>query len=64
MKKEIKKKFIKTLIGAVIFSLSNFPMTTIIGLSVYITSFIHLKQSFVTMHYGTFLIQLTKFQPK
>ena len=64
MKKEIKKKFIKTLIGAVIFSLSNFPMTTIIGLSVYITSFIHLKQSFVTMHYGTFFNPINQISTK
>ena len=64
MEKYDKKNFIKTLIGAIIFSLSNFPITTIIGLSVYITSFIHLNQSFVTMHYGTFFQPINQISTK
>ena len=54
MEKQNKKNFLKTLIGTIIFSVSNSPSMILLMLSVYITSYIHLKQKFVTMHYGTF----------
>ena len=54
MKKQNKKNFLKTLIGTIIFGLSNSPSMAMLGLSVYITSYIHTKQQFVTMHYGNF----------
>ena len=54
MEKQNKKNFLKTLIGTIIFGLSNSPSMAMLGLSVYITSYIHTKQQFVTMHYGNF----------
>ena len=64
MEKKDKKHFTKTLIGAIIFSLSNFPITSILGLGVYITSYIHLRQSFVTMHYGAFFLPINQISTK
>ena len=43
-KKKEKSTFKKTLIGSIIFNLSHTPLLPIMGLSVYITSYIHLKQ--------------------
>ena len=44
-KKKAKSTFKKTLIGSLIFNLSHSPILPIMGLSVYITSYIHLKQN-------------------
>ena len=54
MEKQNKRNFLKTFLGTIIFSVSNSPSMILLVLSVYITSYIHLKQKFVTMHYGTF----------
>ena len=51
----IKNKFISTLIATcgILFGISYvFPMS---AFSVYLTSYIHEKQDFVTMHYGFFM---------
>ena len=64
MENKKNQYFTKTLIGSIIFSLSNFPITSISGLSVYLTSFIHLKQSFVTMHYGNFFFPINQISTK
>jgi len=50
----IKNKYISSRIGAIGILLAVCFISNISGLSVYITSFIHLKQDFVTMHYGYF----------
>ena len=51
----IKNKFISNIIGTIgiIFALSF--ILPISNFSVYITSYIHEKQDFVTMHYGLFI---------
>ena len=51
----IKNQFISTCIGAIgiIFAVSF--ILPISNFSVYLTSYIHEKQEFVTMHYGLFL---------
>ena len=54
IKKDENTNFTKTLIGSIIFNLSLSPLTPITSLSVYITSYIHIKQKWVTMHYGNF----------
>ena len=53
--KLIKNKFISTIIGTLAVYLGIAYILPIGNLSVYITSFIHLKQEFVTMHYGMFI---------
>ena len=53
-KNKPKSNFKITLIGSIIFNLSHSPLLPIMGLSVYITSYIHLKQNWITMHYGSF----------
>ena len=50
----IKNKYISSRIGAVGILIAVCFISNISCLSVYITSFIHLKQDFVTMHYGYF----------
>ena len=50
----IKNKYISCRIGAMGILLGVCFVSNISGLSVYITSFIHIKQDFVTMHYGYF----------
>ena len=49
-----KNKYISSRIGAMGILLGVCFVSNISGLSVYITSFIHIKQDFVTMHYGYF----------
>lgn len=51
----IKNKFISTIIGTLAVYLGIAYILPIGNFSVYITSFIHLKQEFVTMHYGMFI---------
>ena len=53
--KLIKNKFISTIIGTLAVYLGLAYIIPIGNFSVYITSFIHLKQEFVTMHYGMFI---------
>ena len=55
----IKDKYISTFIGSLtIFIAFVLPIN---NFSVYITSYIHLKQNFVTMHYGMFINLLFSF---
>lgn len=56
----IKNKFISTFIGTFFVYLGVSFILSINSISVYITSYIHLKQDFVTMHYGLFLNLLTR----
>ena len=51
----IKNKFISTFIGTFFVYFGVCFILPISSFSVYITSYIHLKQEFVTMHYGLFL---------
>ena len=51
----IKNRFISTIIGTFGIYLGISFLMPISYLSVYITSYINLKQKFVTMHYGYFL---------
>ena len=53
--KPIKNKFISTIIGTLAVYLSVAFVIPLGNFSVYVTSYIHLKQDFVTMHYGMFL---------
>ena len=53
--KLIKNKFISTIIGTLAVYIGIAYILPIGNFSVYITSFIHLKQEFVTMHYGMFI---------
>ena len=50
----IKNKFISTCVGGLSIYMGLTPMMMIGALSVYITSYIHYHQDFVTMHYGYF----------
>ena len=52
----IKNKFISTLIGTFGIYIGVSFILPMNNLSVYITSYIHLKQDFITMHYGLILI--------
>jgi MFS family permease len=60
IKKDKNTNFTKTLIGSIIFNLSLSPLTPITSLSVYITSYIHIKQKWVTMHYGNFFVTINQ----
>mgnify|MGYP002625172148 CR=1 FL=1 len=51
----IKNKFISTIIGTIAVYVGIAYIIPIGNFSVYITSFLHLKQDFVTMHYGMFI---------
>ena len=50
----IKNKFVSTCVGGLSIYMGLTPMMMIGTLSVYITSYIHYHQDFVTMHYGYF----------
>ena len=56
----IKNKFISTFIGTFFVYLGIAFIMPINSISVYITSYIHLKQDYVTMHYGLFLHLLAR----
>jgi MFS family permease len=58
---EKKKKFILTLIGTIIFEIGLGSFFFISNLNVYITSYIHIKQKFITMHYGNFFSTIMDF---
>ena len=57
----IKNKFISTLIGSLILFLGVSFLLPINNFTVYITSYIHLNQTFVTMHYGLFISLIFSF---
>ena len=57
----IKNKFISTFIGSCGILMAHAFIFPVGNFSVYITSYIHLKQSFVTMHYGLFLNTIFTF---
>ena len=57
----IKNKFISTFIGTLGIYLGLGFILPISYLSVYITSYIHVEQNFVTMHYGFFLNLILTF---
>ena len=57
----IKNKFISTIIGSLGVYLGIAFLLPISNFSVYITSYIHLNQDFVTMHYGMFLHLIMTF---
>ena len=50
----IKNKYLSSLIGTIFVYLGVAFILPLGNFSVYITSYIHIKQEFVTMHYGTF----------
>ena len=51
----IKNKFVSTIIGSIGIYLSIAFLLPFTNFAVYITSYIHLNQEFVTMHYGIFI---------
>ena len=55
MKLKIKNEFISTIIGTISIYFGIAFLLPIGNLSVYITSYINLKYSYVTMHYGLFI---------
>jgi len=55
MKLKIKNEFISTIIGTISIYIGIAFLIPIGNLSVYITSYIHLKYSYVTLHYGLFI---------
>ena len=55
MKLKIKNEFISTIIGTMSVYIGIAFLLPIGNLSVYITSYINLKYSYVTMHYGLFI---------
>ena len=55
MKLKIKNEFISTIIGTISIYYGIAFLLPIGNLSVYITSYINLKYSYVTMHYGLFI---------
>ena len=57
----VKNKFISTVIGTLAVYLSIAFVFPINNFSVYITSFIHINQEFVTMHYGMFINLIFSF---
>ena len=50
-----KYEFWFSLIGLIGFNLGIFSITSLSAASVYLTSYIHEKQDFVTMYYGLFI---------
>ena len=57
----VKNKFVSSLLGTVGIYFGICFILPISQLSVYITSYIHLKQDFVNMHYGYFLSLILTF---
>lgn len=57
----VKNRFCSTVIGTFAVYLSIAFVTPLNNFSVYITSFIHMKQDFVTMHYGMFIHLIFSF---
>ena len=57
----IKNKFISTIIGTIGIYLSLAFLMPLGNFSVYMTSYIHYKQEFVTMHYGMFINLIFSF---
>ena len=55
MKIKIKNEFISTIIGTTLIYFAVAFLLSIGNFSVYITSYINLKYSYVTMHYGLFI---------
>jgi len=55
MKLKIKNEFISSIIGTISIYIGIAFLFTIGNFSVYITSYIHLKYSYVTLHYGLFV---------
>ena len=60
----IKNKFLSACIGTLGIFLGTCFIIPIPGFSVYITSYIHEKQEFVTMHYGFFFNLCWKISSK
>ena len=56
----IKNRFISSIIGTIAIYIGVSFILPMNNLSVYITSYIHLKQEFITMHYGIILNLLVK----
>ena len=61
MKLKIKNEFISTIIGTISIYFGIAFLLPIGNLSVYITSYINLKYSYVTMHYGLFINLIFSF---
>jgi MFS family permease len=57
----IKNKFISTIIGTIGIFMSISFLMALGNFSVYMTSYIHYKQEFVTMHYGMFINLIFSF---
>ncbi len=55
MKLKIKNEFISTIIGTISIYIGIAFLLPLGNFSVYITSYINLKDSYVTMHYGLFI---------
>ena len=51
----IKNKIISTFVGSFLIYIGVAFILPINNFTVYITSYIHLKQAYVTMHYGMFI---------
>ena len=56
-----RNKYILSFIGTFIFHFGFSSVQCISNLSVYITSYIHLKQTWITMHYGNFFMPFMTF---
>ena len=61
LKPIIKNKFISTIIGSLLIYIGVAFILPLNNFSVYITSYIHLKQSSVTMHFGMFINLIFSF---
>jgi len=59
--KPIKNKFISTIIGTLTIYIGVAFILPLNNFSVYITSYIHLAQPYVTMHYGMFINLIFSF---
>ena len=55
MSKSKYQKYKSTLTGTIIYLIGMASLVVISSLNVYIASYIHIKQKWITMHYGLFL---------
>ena len=61
MSKSKYQKYKSTLTGTIIYLIGMASLVVISSLNVYIASYIHIKQEWITMHYGLFLQPILTF---
>ena len=57
----LDKKFIFSFLGTIVFEIGLGSFFFLSNLNVYITSYVHLNQKWITMHYGNFLSTIMDF---